>query len=260
MAPRTVEIVTDRPLLRRAAVPIAAFGSVVVAGVLGFSVLGGVSLIEAAFWLIDPTSLELHFEGENGAETVTKAYAIVVTVGMVVTGLWIGETVLSTAFGGQIQEEFKRMQTDRAIDDLEDHVVICGHGMFGRTIAARLRERDEDVVVIEFEEAEYERARAEDPLAVRGDARREETLREAGIECAQTVVTAIDDSNANIQVAILASQIAPTVHLVVRVGDEMYEPLARRAGADEVVIPEVVSGEQVTETLRTGDRRRSPNG
>lgn len=61
---------------------------------------------------------------------------------------------------------------------------------------------------------------------VQGDARRETTLREAGIERAGTVVTAIDGSNANIQVVILASQIAPTVHLVVRVGDEMYEPLA----------------------------------
>jgi voltage-gated potassium channel len=40
----------------------------------------------------------------------------------------------------------------------------------------------------------------------------------------------------------------------------MYEPLARRAGADEVVIPEVVSGEQVTETLRTDGRHPSPSG
>jgi voltage-gated potassium channel len=235
--------------------PLAAFGSVVVAGVVGFSVLAGVGTIEAAFWLIDPTSLDLHFEREGGPETLTKAYAIAVTVGLVVTGLWIGETVLSTAFGGHVQDQLRHMQTDRTIDGLEDHVIICGHGMFGQTIAARLPERGTDVVVIELEQAEYERAREEGRLVIEGDARRETTLREAGIERARTVVTAIDDSNANIQVAILASQVAPTVHLVVRVGDEMYEPLARRAGADEVVIPEVVSGEQVTEALGAASRR-----
>jgi voltage-gated potassium channel len=234
--------------------PLAAFGSVVVAGVVGFSVLAGVGTIEAAFWLIDPTSLDLHFEREGGPETLTKAYAIAVTAGLVVTGLWIGETVLSTAFGGHVQDQLRHMQTDRTIDGLEDHVIICGHGMFGQTIAARLTERGTDVV-IELEQAEYERAREEGRLVIEGDARRETTLREAGIERARTVVTAIDDSNANIQVAILASQIAPTVHLVVRVGDEMYEPLARRAGADEVVIPEVVSGEQVTEALGAASRR-----
>lgn len=234
--------------------PLAVFGSVVVAGIVGFRVLAGIGTIEAAFWLIDPTSLDLHFDREGGPETLAKAYAIVVTVGLVVSSLWIGETVLSAAFGGHIQEQFRHMQTDRTIDGLEDHVIICGHGMFGQTIVARLHERGDGVVVIERDDAEYERARDNGTLVLQGDARRETTLREAGIERARTVVTAIDDSNANIQVAILASQIAPTVHLVVRVGDEMYEPLARRAGADEVIIPEVVSGEQVTETLRSAPR------
>jgi voltage-gated potassium channel len=163
--------------------------------------------------------------------------------------LWVGETVFSAAFGGQMQEELRYMQTDRAIDDLEDHVIICGYGMFGRTIADRLDDDGESVVVIELDEAEFERALDDGVLALQGDARREEILREAGIGRARTLVTAIDDTNANIQTAITAGQIAPTVRLVVRAGDAMYEPLARWAGADEVIIPEVVSGERVTESL-----------
>lgn len=244
-----VAVVAGRPLLRQAVVPLAAFGATVVAGVVGFMLLGGVGVIEAAFWLVDLTSIELHFEGADGPEAATKAYAVLVTVGLVVTGIWVGETVLSAAFGGQMQEELRHMQTDRAISDVEDHVIICGYGMFGQTIAERLDGNGVDVVVIELDETEYERALGEGVLALRGDARREETLREAGIERARTLVTAVDDSNANIQTAITAGQIAPTVRLVVRVGDAMYEPLARRAGADEVIIPEVVSGEQVTESL-----------
>ena len=250
MAPRLTDLIDGRPLLRRALLPLTAFGTVVIAGVIGYVVLGGIGVIDAVFWLIDPTSIELHFETHDGPETATKAYGIAITVGMVFTSLWIGETVLSAAFGGHIQRQFKRMQTDRTIDSLEDHVVVCGYGMFGQTIASRIRDRDEDIVVIERADAEYERAREDDILAVHGDARREETLRSAGIERARTVVTAIDDSNANIQIAILASQIAPSVDLIVRVGDEMYEPLARRAGADEIIIPEGVSGERVTEAIR----------
>jgi Trk K+ transport system NAD-binding subunit len=106
------------------------------------------------------------------------------------------------------------------------------------------------VVVVESDEGQYERAiDTDDVLAVNADARREETLTEAGVRRADTVVAAIDDSNVNIQIAIAASQLAPEVTLVVRVGDEMYESLARRAGADEVIIPEVVSGQQVIESL-----------
>jgi len=48
---------------------------------------------------------------------------------------------------------------------------------------------------------------------------------------------------------VLASQLAPTVHLIVRAGDRQDETVARRVGADEVIIPEVVSGKQVCERL-----------
>jgi len=239
----------QRPLLRRLLRPVAAFAAVVALGVAGFSSLDGVGVVDALFWLLDPTSIELHFQAHAGPETLAKGYAVVVLSGLVVTGLWIGETVFSAAFGGQIQSEFKQMQIERAIDEAEGHIIICGYGTFGKTVAASLRDDERDVVVIERDEAEYRRAVDDDFLAVHGDARREGTLTEAGVKRAVTVVGAIDDSNANIQIAMGASQIAPTVRLVVRVGDEMYEPLARRAGADEVIIPEIASARQVTADL-----------
>ncbi len=45
--------------------------------------------------------------------------------------------------------------------------------------------------------------------------------------------------------SIVAGQIASTVRLVVRVSDAMYPLLARRASADEVIVSEVASDEQV---------------
>jgi len=229
-------------------VPLLSFGGVVVAGIVGFVLLTDVGVVEATFWILDLTSIEFHFQDHGGPERAVKAYAILVRLGIVLTGVWIGETVLSAAFGGQIQEELRTVRTKRNIDDLNDHVIICGYGIFGRTIAARLREDGEDVVAIESDPAVFETV-DEDLLTLRGDARNEEVLRDAGIERARAVVAAIDDSNANLQIAITGSQIAPSVTMVVRVGDEQYESVARRAGADEVVIPEVVSGERVTEAI-----------
>lgn len=238
-----------RPLARRAAVPLAAFAAVVIAGVAGFVALAGIGVVEALFWLLDPTSIELHFADHQGPARFVKAYAIVVVSGLVLAGLWIGETLLEAAFGGRMREELERVQVERQIEDVDDHVVICGYGMFGRTIADSAGEDGRSVVVVERDEAQFERALDDGRLAIEGDARREEVLTEAGVIGADTVVAAIDDSNANIQIAIAASQLAPGVRLVVRVGDETYESLARRAGADEVIIPEVVSGRQVTTEL-----------
>ncbi|WP_436910918.1 potassium channel family protein [Halosimplex marinum] len=239
----------SRPLARRVGRPVAAFAALVVAGVTGFGALAGVGAVEALFWLLDPTSIEIFIASHDAPARSLRAFALVVESGLILSGLWIGETVVSAAFGGQIGTELRQMQVERTIDETEQHVVVCGYGTFGKTIARRLRDRDRPVVVVETGDGQYERALEDGLLAVQGDARREELLVEAGAERADAVVGAVDDANVNIQVAITAGEIAPEARVVVRAGDEMYEPVARRAGADEVIVPEVVSGEQVTTTL-----------
>lgn len=238
-------------ILRGSAYPVASFVAVVALGVGGFIALADVGLVDAAFWLVDPTSIELHFEEHDRptAERYAKALSVLTRSFLVITGAWIAESVFSTAFGGQIREELRKVQMKNEIQDLTDHVVVCGYGMFGRTVADRLSKKGEPVVVVESDTDEYERALDDGHLAVNGDARREEVLKEAGAERAKRVIGAVDDSNVNIQTAVVVSQMSPECRILVRVGDEMYESLARRAGADRVVIPEVMTGETVTEGL-----------
>jgi voltage-gated potassium channel len=224
--------------------PIAAFIAVCFVGIAGFVYFEGVSIFVAAFWLLDPTSIELH-----GVSDGVRAFALVVFAGIFLSALWIGETVVGAAFGGQIQEELRRVQTERRIDDLSDHVVICGYGIFGRTIANTLASADQDVIVVERDEHRFENIDDDDILTLQGDARMEGTLEDAGIYDADAVVAAIDDSNANIEIAILAKQLAPDPRVIVRVGNDRYSMLARRAGADEVIIPEITSGQHVSQSI-----------
>lgn len=249
MASEYVRALMGRPLARRVGRPVAAFAALVVAGVAGFAALAGVGVVEALFWLLDPTSIEIFIEAHDAPARSLRAFALVVESGLILSGLWIGETVISATFGGQIGTELRQMQVERTIENTERHVVVCGYGTFGKTIARRLRDRDRPVVVVETGDGQYERALDDGLLAVQGDARREELLAEAGVRRADAVVGAVDDANVNIQVAITAGELAPDARVVVRAGDEMYESVARRAGADEVIVPEVVSGEQVTTTL-----------
>lgn len=236
-------------LLRRAAYPIITFVAVVVAGVVGFVTLADIGFIEAAFWLRNPTSIELHFDDGGTTERATKAFSVVITALLVLSSAWIAQSVLSAAFGGTISEEVRKVRVKNEISELEDHVIVCGYGMFGRTVADRLKKKGVDVVVVERDTAVYDEATSEDLLAVQGDVRSEEVLKSVGVERARSVVGAVDDSNVNIETAIVVSQVAPDCSMVVRVGDEMYESLARRAGADEVVIPEVLTGENITDHI-----------
>lgn len=237
-----------RGRVRAALYPLTAFGGTLAVGLVGFVALADIGIVEAAFWLLDPTSIELYFMEHDGPARATKAFAVGVFSVLVLTSLWLGETVVDTAFGGQVREELKKMQQQRAIDSATDHVVVCGYGTFGQTLTTRLLEAGRTVVVVESETAIGERV-PEDALVVEGDARREATLREAGVERASALVAAIDDSNASIQIAVVASQLAPQQEIVVRVGAESYESVARRAGADVVVVPEVVSANEIGDDL-----------
>jgi len=234
-------------LLSRITYPLLAFLSVVVFGVLAFIITADIGIIEAIFWVVDPTSIELHYQDHGGetVEKISKSLSVFLRAMLVVTGAWIAESVLSVAFGGRIGRELRTVQAKNDIEKLTDHVVVCGYGMFGRTVADKMKEKGVPVVVIEYEDNEFERALS-DHLAIKGDTRREGVLKEAGVERARSVIGAVDDSNVNIQTSVVVSQVAPDCRMVVRVGDEMYESLARRAGADEVVIPEVMSGESIT--------------
>lgn len=247
-ASTVVKAFVHRQLLREMLRPLAAFGTVITLGVAGFSSVEGVGIVDALFWLLDPSSIVLHFQNHDGPATMIKAYAIVVVTALLVSSLWIGETMLSAAFGGQITSELQQMEMERDIDAVNSHTIVCGYGTFGKTVGEQLAE-DFDVVVIEAQEDRYQRAVEDGLLTVRGDAREEETLVAAGVERATTVIGAIDDTNANIQIAIAASQLAPTVRLIVRAGNAREETLARRAGADDVIIPEVLSGKRVSEEL-----------
>lgn len=256
MLPGFVSRLVDRPLLREALVPLGTFIGFVIVGIGGFMILADdIGPLEAAVWLADLTSLELYIRDNGGPERQLRAHSMLVTGALVVTGLWIGETVLTAAFGGQIHEEVTQARMEQRIEETTDHVVVCGYGMFGRTVANHLSEAGWDVVVIEIDCEPARRVREDGHMLVEGDARREHTLTSAGIDRASKLVTAIDDSNVNIQIAIVGNKATDAPETIVRVGDEMYESVAREAGADRIVIPEVVSGERITRSLERPTRQ-----
>jgi voltage-gated potassium channel len=242
------ESLAERPVLRRTLVPIASFVAVIFVTVVGYVALAGVGVVEATFWLISPDSIALYYRDQGRPGTATKAFAVVMRVAIALSGLWIGRTAVSALFGGQIAEEITNVQQERKLERLQDHVVICGYGIFGRTIAERLAD-DHEIVVVELNESEALEAERDGHLVVKGDARTQSVLERARVGVAETVIAAVDDSNVNIQIAIVAREIAVDGSLVVRVGDGMYESMARQAGADTVIIPEVLSGEDIAERL-----------
>ncbi|RLM50669.1 TrkA family potassium uptake protein [Halorubrum sp. Atlit-28R] len=112
--------------------------------------------------------------------------------------------------------------------------VVVGHGQVGQTVATALEDADLPVTVVDREDGEA--------IDVVGDATDPETLREAGVDDARTVVLALPDDTTAEFATLVIRDLAPNVELLARVEDPESVPKMHRAGADYVLSLSTVTG------------------
>ena len=143
------------------------------------------------------------------------------------------------------RREVRRMQD--AIDDLSGHFVLCGYGRVGATVARELVEAGRSVVVVDLVQESLQRAREDGHLVVLGDATTDAILRQAGVERAQGLVTAIDTDALNVYVILSARNLNPILTIIGRANTQEAEEKLVRAGADRIVSPYTRAGHRMAE-------------
>ncbi|HEX6122159.1 MAG TPA: NAD-binding protein [Ktedonobacterales bacterium] len=116
-------------------------------------------------------------------------------------------------------------------------VIVCGLGRVGIRVVTRLIATGYDVVVIEqrWEGRFVERALALRVPVIVGDAREAATLRQAGVMRARAVLTAIDGDLVDIEIALAARALRPTLRVVLRAfNEELDRNLEQNFGRDSV--------------------------
>ncbi len=115
----------------------------------------------------------------------------------------------------------------------KNHVVICGLGEKGVSLARDFREHGEKVVVIEIDKANPDIKNTMDigALVIIGDAANEKNLIHAGIERARTLIVTCDDDSTNVEVAIKANKICHQTDLgtYVHLDDTKFTSLFERS-------------------------------
>ena len=126
---------------------------------------------------------------------------------------------------------------------MSGHVVVCGWGRVGREVARFLAAAGRRVVVIDRDAA---RAWTEIPYPwVSGDVTDDETLLQAGVERATTLVAALDTDADNLYVTLAVRSMRPEMQIIARARNESSEPKLLRAGANRVVNPQQLGGDRM---------------
>jgi CPA2 family monovalent cation:H+ antiporter-2 len=115
------------------------------------------------------------------------------------------------------------------------HIVICGFGRTGQSLARFLQRAGVSYVALDLDPDRVREAAAAGETVVYGDASRRETLVAAGISRAAALVISYADTASSLKVLHVAHEVAPEVPVVVRTADDAELDRLTQAGAAEVV-------------------------
>ncbi|TMC53435.1 MAG: potassium channel protein [Chloroflexi bacterium] len=236
---------SENPLLRfRLAVIL--LGIVMVVGVTGYKLINGWDLLDSFYMVIITISTvgytEVHPQGAAGR--LFTSGLIVVGVGTMLYGFGVfAETLADNAFGRYRRER----QLQRELNQLRDHFIICGYGRIGTQVVAEFEDHKVPYVVIDQTDEALERIRAEGRLHIEGDASKEDILKQAGIERARGLISAVDSDERGVYIVLAARAFNPNLYIVARAGRPDSIRRLELAGATRTISPYVMAGHRMAE-------------
>ncbi len=215
----------------------------VLLGTIGYMVLENYSA-EEAFYM---TIITISTVGFTEVQPLDIGGRIFTTV-LILANIGIFAYLLAVFSYFIIQGEiFKKMHLNlinNRIAKLENHIILCGYGKYGREAAAHFDDHQLSYVVIDKDPELIEHIqKSDDPtLYIEGDATIDETLEQAGIERAAAIISALPDDSENVFIVLTARQINPNIKIISRARDPRTNKKLLKAGANHVVMPDQIGG------------------
>ncbi len=222
--------------------------SVMIASTLAYMSQGW-SLSDAAYMVV----LTVYTVGYDEVRPIDTAALRGITVTLIVTGctgmIFLTGTLIQLITVSQFQAFFGTRRMQKEIDQLNGHVIICGYGRIGQSLAVDLKSGGQDFVVLDRGESRLEAAKSAGYLTLQGDATDEDVLRQAGILRARALTTVLPDDAANVFITLSARSLNKNLTIIARGEIPATERKLIQAGADRVVLPAHIGAERIAELL-----------
>jgi CPA2 family monovalent cation:H+ antiporter-2 len=128
-------------------------------------------------------------------------------------------------------------------------VIVAGFGPVGRAVTELLEQAGVQVTIIELNAGTCAKQHGLNRQAINGDAGDPATLRAAGIHHADALIVTVPDEDDALRACTTARQLNPKVFIAARTNFLSKGLLATRAGADEVIVEEVVTAEAMKQAV-----------
>ena len=222
---------------RRLVWALALLLTVLVVGTLGY-IAFGFGFVDAMYQTVT-TVATVGFREVKPLSTAGKFFTMALILVGVSSTLYAFSVLIETLIEGRLLDSLGRRRMERTINEMHDHVIICGAGRVGRSIASEVNGAGRALVVVDND---ADRLADTDYPTVLGDATDDAILTRAGIDRASSLIAAVDADAANSFIILSARAMRPDLFIVARARSFESEEKLRRAGADRVVNPQHIGG------------------
>lgn len=244
--PDSSGVATQRQLRnfgRRVALLVGMIAGLLALGTIGLELSEHVSLWYAFRWSLDTVATVGGFaQPHTLAGQIIHVVLIVLGVGTLFYAL---ATITEFFVAGHLGDLLAARRTQKMIDSLTDHYIICGFGRVGRQVARDLRAARAKYVVIDTNAKNHHLAHGVGVRFIEGDAADDGVLTQAGIARARAIIACADSDAENIFITLTARELRADIVIVARAAAEDSEKKLKRAGANRVISPYKASGTEM---------------
>jgi voltage-gated potassium channel len=243
----------DFELWRRTSIRRIGFGLGAIVAVIGFGIFGyvvrGWTPFEALYMVIITISgvgfTEVHEPATVGARVHTM---MVIAFGSVSVAYTVAG-FLQLFTEGEIRNFLGRQRMKHQIEALTGHSIIVGYGRVGTLVCDEVAAGGGPFVIIERSADRIPEIERRGFLFLQGDATEEETLHEAGLHRAKTLVSVVPNDAENVFLTLTARRLAPKVEIIARAEQPGTLKTLRHAGANHVVMPAAIGAHRIVSLL-----------
>ncbi len=248
---RSVAQASDRMLgspLRKLIFGLIYMALVMASAVIAY-VRAGWSLGDAIYMVVET----VYTVGYGEVRPVTSPPLRAVTITTIVLGctgmIYMTGVLVQVITQNQINQVFGIKRMSKQIEQLRNHVIVCGFGRIGVMLAQGLKAGGAEFVILERSESAAATVRGLGYLGLQGDATDEAALKAAGVEHARTLATVLSSDAANVFITLSARSLNPTLEIIARGEVPSTEGKLLHAGADKVVLPTHIGAERMAELI-----------
>ena len=236
------KLYTNLTYFKKLYIAIGLMLAVLIIGVAGYCLLENFTFLDSFFMTII-TVATVGYREVNELDDSGKIFTSFLIIFSIGTFTYAISVITRYVIEGEFQTYFKHYKVNKEIQKLKNHVIVCGYGRNGRQACEQLTSGNEVYVAIESNPEIINMMRADgNILFIEGDATNDDVLAEAGLERAKALIAALPSDAANVFVVLTARDKNPTLKIISRASDDASEHKLKRAGANNVIMPDKIGG------------------